>query len=1100
MLNDEGSEEFEGKKGFDGKNGLMQEGASGRRILLEGGRDKDICEKNPPTPISHHIIHTTVSVPSHIASPVTPMFAATTQLHRTVTYPDLNPADNLDYDTICKTVNPRTGAHPFVSVRRVDYNTLTTQQLIAEVRRVCIDAGEPLVIENVHKAATWKPELFTLDWLVENAPDLRVEPRNVTKRTNFPEITLADYIAYVRDPKQGWERIRQAITTNAQASPLLKPTQADKAEPTQAGKAKRKWLSDEATDETQSQTIATANSHHPKRFLKNSALDLDASCTSPPMTPQSQTEKEETEGLQSNARFGRIAMKVEQPVSSPAGVVVGALSGTRGVPINNLLRKDNGTASSNTNDTARSATGLNDADGDVAMGGTKETVPEGVDANGLVMMESDISEDEEECEVEEEVVEETGQVIFQTNAIRGPGNVDSHQQASITYIPTNIASVDEDEEKPPKLYGKDIDCPKRWSQYVGYELFPSWFVSMRENDLFDASAFWFMARTADKDKAAHHWRSLGESVDVDTYLASVAQLATVEDFQWVVVEQRLGDFVLVPSESVHQVINKGGVTIKVSWNRITAETLRSAYYSTLPLYKSIFRPETYNVKAIIFHTLQRWCLSLTDFLRRSAAGDADAHTCLPLTIEGQVQFGRDLRTLVELYGEMIKEEWVEDFEWQGMMWRGDGFISQEAVTDETDDDVTMRKSGSKNGKAASRLNVTRVQGGLDHGRVCDFCKSDIWNRLYHCGKCTLNPPLEHEDVPSANADVPSANADVPSTNADVLSANTNMTLANAVGTSANAVGTEIQPSPSRSRRMNATPNTHHPVSLSSPVSPIPHAGSSYTPNEDGDGYDLCLDCYATGRTCRHLTGMRMCESMPIHECVTFYQEAVGLFNRWDNGHTIKDMFEKGPQSVVTTAATAPTSARNIPNFATATSVTRPSVPSAYSRTTACVSATFGRSASSTVLGASARAPVRNATRVNIGTTSRTLSNGCSPTPVLSLGIGGPFPILNYYLPNMGPPPNKVMDRSRSRSANPMSDPDIPGNGGIAHPLGEESSGQEPQPRLKGNRARKVLPQNTASIESDTSDVNSVNKESNIEPIVAKRRTRNGICSPVSISS
>ncbi|RUS30170.1 hypothetical protein BC938DRAFT_479773 [Jimgerdemannia flammicorona] len=901
MLNDEGSEEFEGKKGFDGKNGLMQEGASGRRILLEGGRDKDV---------------------SHIASPVTPMFAATTQLHRTVTYPDLNPADNLDYDTICKTVNPRTGAHPFVSVRRVDYNTLTTQQLIAEVRRVCIDAGEPLVIENVHKAATWKPELFTLDWLVENAPDLRthaiitfillstpgVEPRNVTKRTNFPEITLADYIAYVRDPKQGWERIRQAITTNAQASPLLKPTQADKAEPTQAGKAKRKWLSDEATDETQSQTIATANSHHPKRFLKNSALDLDASCTSPPMTPQSQTEKEVTEGLQSNARFGRIAMKVEQPVSSPAGVVVGALSGTRGVPINNLLRKDNGTASSNTNDTARSATGLNDANGDVAMGGTKETVPEGADANGLVMMESDISEDEEECEVEEEVVEETGQVIFQTNAIRGPGNVDSHQQASITYIPTNIASVDEDEEKPPKLYGKDIDCPKRWSQYVGYELFPSWFVSMRENDLFDASAFWFMARTADKDKAAHHWRSLGESVDVDTYLASVAQLATVEDFQWVVVEQRLGDFVLVPSESVHQVINKGGVTIKVSWNRITAETLRSAYYSTLPLYKSIFRPETYNVKAIIFHTLQRWCLSLTDFLRRSAAGDADAHTCLPLTIEGQVQFGRDLRTLVELYGEMIKEEWVEDFEWQGMMWRGDGFISQEAVTDETDDDVTMRKSGSKNGKAASRLNVTRVQGGLDHGRVCDFCKSDIWNRLYHCGKCTLNPPLEHEDVPSANADVPSANADVPSTNADVLSANTNMTLANAVGTSANAVGTEIQPSPSRSRRMNATPNTHHPVSLSSPVSPIPHAGSSYTPNEDGDGYDLCLDCYATGRTCRHLTGMRMCESMPIHECVTFYQEAVGLFNRWDNGHTIKDMFEKGapepsPQSY-STATTA----------------------------------------------------------------------------------------------------------------------------------------------------------------------------------------------------
>lgn len=62
-----------------------------------------------------------------------------------------------------------------------------------------------------------------------------------------------------------------------------------------------------------------------------------------------------------------------------------------------------------------------------------------------------------------------------------------------------------------------------------------------------------MARTADKEKAAQHWRSFGESVDVDTHLASVPELATIVDFQWIVIEQKLGDFVLVPSESVHQV-------------------------------------------------------------------------------------------------------------------------------------------------------------------------------------------------------------------------------------------------------------------------------------------------------------------------------------------------------------------------------------------------------------------------------------------------------------------------------------------------------------------------------------------------------------------
>lgn len=304
-----------------------------------------------------------------------------------------------------------------------------------------------------------------------------------------------------------------------------------------------------------------------------------------------------------------------------------------------------------------------------------------------------------------------------------------------------------------------------------------------------------------------------------------------------------------------QVINKGGVTMKVSWNRTTAETLSAAYHNVLPLYKSILRPEAYNVKTIIFYTLQRWCASLRQYLHRLDSGDCNPQECLPLTIEGQSQFKRDFRTLVEIYGEMLKEEWVENVEWNGITYSGDSI----------DQDGTFHSDVASTTNEARSLGVAQFQSGTGHRRVCDFCKCDIWNRLYHCEKCTAGKELT-----------------LPTTN--------------------------IQGDGSRQRSLrhgggdrqhrsneNNSDNTSLPSPAPSPSTSLPNSTINVSDTHEYEGYDLCLDCYASGRTCAHVQGMHMAENISMADCVAFYRDAVGLLNRWNagDGLRLKDEFENG---------------------------------------------------------------------------------------------------------------------------------------------------------------------------------------------------------------
>lgn len=100
----------------------------------------------------------------------------------------------------------------------------------------------------------------------------------------------------------------------------------------------------------------------------------------------------------------------------------------------------------------------------------------------------------------------------------------------------------------------------------------------------DSSSFWFMTKGSDCVQVASYFRALGHELDHETHVVSMSELASAP-FDVYVVEQKVGDLVLVPPRSCHQVVNFGRMTIKMSWSRMTLSGLRTALYHELPLYR-----------------------------------------------------------------------------------------------------------------------------------------------------------------------------------------------------------------------------------------------------------------------------------------------------------------------------------------------------------------------------------------------------------------------------------------------------------------------------------------------------------------------------------
>ncbi|KAF9571533.1 hypothetical protein EC968_000427 [Mortierella alpina] len=205
----------------------------------------------------------------------------------------------------------------------------------------------------------------------------------------------------------------------------------------------------------------------------------------------------------------------------------------------------------------------------------------------------------------------------------------------------------------------------------------------------DSSSIWFMVKAADKVKAEALWRSIGQPLEYESYFATVDEMAKA-DFPIYVVEQRIGDFVMVPSQSYHQVVNLGKATIKVSWNRLTANCLKAAITEVLPRYREIGRPEGYRIKMITQSALEAWTVLL----------DSQSAN-LSLSKE---QFCKSFRTVLSLYRTIVEEDWV-------------------------DLDIMDRRGATF--ERPRRLSNAPPA-------VCDFCCADLWNRQLHCSRCALD--------------------------------------------------------------------------------------------------------------------------------------------------------------------------------------------------------------------------------------------------------------------------------------------------------------------------------------------------------------------------
>lgn len=97
------------------------------------------------------------------------------------------------------------------------------------------------------------------------------------------------------------------------------------------------------------------------------------------------------------------------------------------------------------------------------------------------------------------------------------------------------------------------------------------------------SSFWFMTESSIAPVAARYFQELGHELDHENHVISLEELKKAP-FKVFVIEQKIGDLVLVPPRSCHQVVNFGGITIKSAWSRMTLSGLSTAYYHELPIY------------------------------------------------------------------------------------------------------------------------------------------------------------------------------------------------------------------------------------------------------------------------------------------------------------------------------------------------------------------------------------------------------------------------------------------------------------------------------------------------------------------------------------
>ncbi|ORX98540.1 hypothetical protein BCR34DRAFT_150025 [Clohesyomyces aquaticus] len=216
------------------------------------------------------------------------------------------------------------------------------------------------------------------------------------------------------------------------------------------------------------------------------------------------------------------------------------------------------------------------------------------------------------------------------------------------------------------------------------------------------SSIWFMTETKDRQVVSEYWLSvLGHDIEVENHFAQLIAWKKAP-FKTYVVEQRPGDFILIPPLAPHQVWNRGTRTMKIAWNRTTVETLEHAISEALPNSRIVCRDEQYKNKAIIYYTLLKYSNLIKATRSQVELGGEQAEAIQRSVKVRQVQ--RDFKRLYDLYKDILLSE----------MFAPD--------TREHCDFIPY-----------------------DSNVTCAYCRCNIFNRFMTCKSCVLGLGTETEE-------------------------------------------------------------------------------------------------------------------------------------------------------------------------------------------------------------------------------------------------------------------------------------------------------------------------------------------------------------------
>ena len=168
------------------------------------------------------------------------------------------------------------------------------------------------------------------------------------------------------------------------------------------------------------------------------------------------------------------------------------------------------------------------------------------------------------------------------------------------------------------------------------------------------SSIWFMTESKEREVVAEYWLStLGHDIEVENHFAQFNAWKSAP-FKTYVVEQRVGDFILIPPLAPHQVWNRGTRTMKVAWNRTTVETLEMALNEALPNARMVCRDEQYKNKAIIYFTLTKYSRLLKAAEKQKQKKSGSKHKD---SVYAKIrQLEKDFRRLQALFTQVLVSE------------------------------------------------------------------------------------------------------------------------------------------------------------------------------------------------------------------------------------------------------------------------------------------------------------------------------------------------------------------------------------------------------------------------------------------------------------